>query len=309
MPPVKALIALSVLMAVPPQKGRYSQEDYVSEILTLRRTRDEEFASRKWSPLAVVAIAPLDKKRTTIGSGAKADLKLDAEDVAPIHAEILREQDSAGRRTFRLRAVAGQLWTDVNPPEEIRDINLELGTRIRIGRFLVYWDNLGTFGPVVRALDYTSTAFTHFKGLKYFPPDPSFRVSARIMIYPKAEKVMVADTQGWKRPAWRYGEASFKLKGMEYRLVLLVFNPSPGPQDKFFIAFTDETRGSETYPAARYLETPFVTSGPLTLDFNLATNPLCAYNKGFACPLAPRENRLAVAIQAGEKLYPDAVGH
>jgi len=45
------------------------------------------------------------------------------------------------------------------------------------------------------------------------------------------------------------------------------------------------------------------------LDFNEAFNPLCAYNTGFACPLPPRENRLPVAIRAGEKIYPTAVGH
>jgi len=306
---LKTLLALAVLFALPVQKGRFSQEDYVSETLTLRRARDEEFRSRKWSPLAVVAIAPLDRKKTTIGSGSKADLRLEAENVAPLHAEILREHDSAGRPAFRVRAVGGKVWTDSNPPDEIQDVALELGARVRIGRFLVYWDNLGTFGAVVRALDYTSTAFTHFKGLSYFPPDPNFRIPARVIAYPKAEKMMVADTHGWKRPAWRYGEALFKLKGTEYRLVLLVFDPKPGPKDKIFIAFSDETRGSETYPAARYLETPFVTAGHLTLDFNLATNPLCAYNQGFACPLPPRENRLPVAIRAGEKIYPDAVGH
>ncbi len=306
---LRGVLAFSMLVSVPAQKGRFSQEDYVSEILTLRRSRDEEFRSRKWSPLAVVAIASLNRGKTTIGSDPRADLRLNAQDVAPIHAEILREQDSAGRRTFRVRAVGGKLWTDTDPPEETRDIELESGARLRIGRFLVYWDTLDTLGPVVRALDYTSPAFTHFKGLKYFPPDPHFRIPARIMIYPKAEKITVADTQGWKRAAWRYGEALFKLKGTEYRLVLLVFNPKAGPQDKFFIAFTDETRIVETYPAARYLEVPFTLSSPLILDFNLATNPLCAYNRGFACPLPPRENRLPVEIRAGEKIYPEAVGH
>lgn len=47
-------------------------------------------------------------------------------------------------------------------------------------------------------------------------------------------------------------------------------------------------------------------TGPMVLDFNLATNPYCAYNTGFACPLPPRQNRLPLAIRAGEKIYPHA---
>ncbi len=306
------VLAASVLVTGAPaqgKKGRFSQEDYVSELLTLRRVRDEEFGSRKWSPLAVVAIAALNRPRTTIGSGSSVDLRLDADDVAAVHAEILREQDASGRLVFRMRAVAGKLWTDVNPQESIQDFALESGVRVRVGRFIIYWDNLGTFGPVIRALDFASPPYTHFSGLSYFPPDPKYRIQGTVIAHPKAKKVKAADTHGWTRPAWRYGEAVFMIRETEYRLVLLLFNPKPGPDEKFFIAFTDTTRGKETYPAARYLEVGFVPSGPIVLDFNLATNPLCAYNRGFACPLPPRENRLPIPIRAGEKLYPFAPEH
>jgi uncharacterized protein len=41
----------------------------------------------------------------------------------------------------------------------------------------------------------------------------------------------------------------------------------------------------------------------MTLDFNYAYNPSCAYNPRWACPLAPTENTLTVAIAAGEMKF------
>ncbi len=289
-------------------KKKVSQEEYVADILNTRRLKDTEFSDRKWSALAVAAIAHLNRPKTTIGSGSAADLHLDDARVSEVHAEVLREEVAGSKPVFRLHVVEGKVWYDTDPLEEMKDGVLESGSRFRVGRYVVYWSNLGTFGPVVRALDFTSPAYTHFGGLSYFPPDPSYKVQAVVKPYPKMIRVMVADTHGWQRPAWRYGEASFTLMKQKMSLILLLFTPEPKPEDTFFIAFTDQTRGKETYPAARYLEPHFVASGPITLDFNLASNPLCAYNQGFACPLPPRENRLLVPIQAGEKIYPHAVG-
>ena len=68
-----------------------------------------------------------------------------------------------------------------------------------------------------------------------------------------------------------------------------------------FIPFKDATNGIETYGGGRYLDAP-LENGVLTLDFNLAYSPFCAYFEGWTCPLPPRANYLNVAIRAGEKL-------
>jgi uncharacterized protein (DUF1684 family) len=47
--------------------------------------------------------------------------------------------------------------------------------------------------------------------------------------------------------------------------------------------------------------------GEISVDFNLAYNPYCAYNENFSCPIPPRENRLKVPIRAGERMFPSAV--
>jgi uncharacterized protein (DUF1684 family) len=77
-----------------------------------------------------------------------------------------------------------------------------------------------------------------------------------------------------------------------------------------FIPFRDATNGRETYGAGRYLVDAAKSAdlggdpaaGTLILDFNFAYQPSCAFDPRWACPLAPPENRLDIAIHAGERL-------
>jgi uncharacterized protein (DUF1684 family) len=71
-------------------------------------------------------------------------------------------------------------------------------------------------------------------------------------------------------------------------------------QELFFI-FRDETSGHETYGAGRYLYSELPREGHVTLDFNKAYSPPCAFTRFATCPLPPRQNRLAVRVEAGEK--------
>ncbi|HEX5147692.1 MAG TPA: DUF1684 domain-containing protein [Candidatus Limnocylindrales bacterium] len=80
-----------------------------------------------------------------------------------------------------------------------------------------------------------------------------------------------------------------------------------------FIPFRDATNGSETYGAGRYLVDAAksadlggdAAAGTLILDFNFAFQPSCAFDPRWACPLAPPENRLDLAVRAGERLAPE----
>jgi uncharacterized protein (DUF1684 family) len=77
-------------------------------------------------------------------------------------------------------------------------------------------------------------------------------------------------------------------------------------KDHLFIPFTDATTGEETYSSGRYLdlETSDIINDKVVIDFNKAYNPYCAYVSGkYNCPIPPAENRLTVAIKAGEKAY------
>lgn len=109
----------------------------------------------------------------------------------------------------------------------------------------------------------------------------------------------------------RAGVAHFTLDSVPCSLTVLSLHGYGGG---LFVAFLDETSGTETYGGGRYLfDTIKNTDGAVfevapgrrevVLDFNYAYNPSCAYDARWACPLAPRENRLGVAVQAGERAY------
>ena len=67
--------------------------------------------------------------------------------------------------------------------------------------------------------------------------------------------------------------------------------------------FADDTNGKETYGAGRFLDTDPPKDGKVVVDFNKAYNPPCAFTAFATCPLPPKQNRLALAVEAGEKKF------
>jgi uncharacterized protein (DUF1684 family) len=146
-----------------------------------------------------------------------------------------------------------------------------------------------------------------FAGLKYFPPNPVFRIVADLEPIKERKMVLLKTNDGKEQRYLEYAYASFRLADKLNKLLVLEVADSGPFRGTLFLAFADETSAFETYGAGRYLDvekTPGATS--ITLDFNKAYNPYCAYSDSFSCPLPPRENILAVAIRAGEMNYEEA---
>ena len=145
-----------------------------------------------------------------------------------------------------------------------------------------------------------------FPGCSYFDYDPEARVLGRVEPFERALEDVVSSV-GAACPFSRIGTARFTVGDEEHSLALL-WNEGYG--GGLFLSFQDETSGRETYPAARYLLDTVKGSdlgtrdGLLVLDFNFAYNPSCAYDNSWACPLAPRESRLSIAVRAGERTPP-----
>jgi hypothetical protein len=95
----------------------------------------------------------------------------------------------------------------------------------------------------------------------------------------------------------RYGKFRFSVDGQPAELTIYA------NEHGFFLPFVDALAGQETYEAGRYLEPEVLPDGRFVIDFNLAYNPYCAYNPLWACPIPPKENRLSVRIEAGEKKF------
>ncbi len=150
-----------------------------------------------------------------------------------------------------------------------------------------------------------------FSALTYFAYDPAYRVMARFEDGPDDE--LVIDTGG-ADGAVRYrraGRLAFEIGGESCALTVLSLQQYAGG---LFVPFKDRTSGHETYGGGRYLfDTAKNTDGlvleltvgsrDVTIDFNYAYNPSCVYSPRWACPLAPPENTLKVAVRAGELMY------
>ncbi len=143
-----------------------------------------------------------------------------------------------------------------------------------------------------------------FKGLTYFPVDPAMKVQARLIPIPKKNVVTLPTNDGLERKYIEYGHAEFALNHSTHRLLVLEVIDMGPYRGTLFLAFGDATSAHETYGAGRYLDVKKVKgSSTLTLDFNEAYNPYCAYNENYSCPLPPRENLLPIPIKAGEMTY------
>jgi len=137
----------------------------------------------------------------------------------------------------------------------------------------------------------------NFNGLYYFPENESLNLEVKVEEFPVKEEIKMQTTTGNMQTYQRYGKFKFTVDGVEAELT--IYQSEHG----FFLPFVDSIAGSETYPAGRYLEPEPLPGNRFLVDFNLAYNPYCAYNEMWSCPITPAENRLKVAVRAGEKLF------
>jgi uncharacterized protein (DUF1684 family) len=141
-----------------------------------------------------------------------------------------------------------------------------------------------------------------FDGLAYFEPDPDHRVDATVTVHDDPDPVELEITDGRTMRYRCVATFAFELDGEAYEL----HGYRQAEDDEaIFVPFRDKTTGQQTYKGGRYMElepTEALADGAtVTLDFNLAYSPFCAFSETFACPLPPEENWLETTVEAGEK--------
>jgi len=143
-----------------------------------------------------------------------------------------------------------------------------------------------------------------FDGLAYFDPDPAYRVDAEVTRFENPEKVELETSDGRRVRYSRVFGFAFDLRGETHTLS----GYRQQPDEAIFVPFRDKTTGQQTYQDGRYIELEVdgeLSDGDsITIDFNLAYSPFCAYSETFSCPLPPEENWLDVVVPAGEKAPP-----
>lgn len=186
-------------------------------------------------------------------------------------------------------AVAYTLTNTDNPETYIENVEKERDRQYKFIRFNVE-------SPLTEAQKRS------FGELEYFPIDPEYKVRARMVALENRKMVELPMTDGSLEKYLQHSYAEFELKGKPLKLLLLQSQKDPDRRN-FFLAFADATSGEETYGGGRYINLRQDGKKSITIDFNLAYNPYCAYNPDFACPLPPKENILDIPIMAGEKDY------
>ena len=150
----------------------------------------------------------------------------------------------------------------------------------------------------VRVRDKDSKARKDFNGLSYYPIDPKLRIVADFIPYTPPKKIPIPTVLGTTVQEPSHGRVELMLDGKKFSL-----EPVIEDADALFFIFKDTTAGLETYGAGRFLYTENPRDGKIVLDFNKAENPPCAFTPYATCPLPPPQNRLPVAVRAGEKKY------
>ena len=160
-------------------------------------------------------------------------------------------------------------------------------------------ERVGRIGLRVR--DARAKTRSGFVGIEQFPIDAGWRVEARFEPHPAGKTIPIANVVGQLEPMANPGAVVFEHDGRTHRLEAV--DEGDG---QLFLIFADRTSGKETYGAGRFLYAAAAVDGKTVLDFNKAYNPPCAFNAYSTCPLPPPENRLDLAVTAGEKKYAGA---
>ena len=143
-----------------------------------------------------------------------------------------------------------------------------------------------------------------FSGHEFFPVASRFVVEAKL-VKTKNPETFKMKTSTDRLPEYvKYGEAHFMLDGKPQVLEIyqsVALRAKPEYKDYLFLPFTDATNGDESYGGGRYLDLRIPKGKKITIDFNKAYNPYCAYSKKYSCPVPPIANRLDLHVRAGVK--------
>lgn len=145
--------------------------------------------------------------------------------------------------------------------------------------------------------------------ISFYPPKQEYVVSAEVEPLFNEPTFRMPTYDGTSNEYKRYAILHFTLNGKKlaltaYQSMALFQNPTY--KNHLFVPFMDDTNGETTYEGGRYLDLSIndIKDGKLTIDFNKAYNPYCAYSNGYRCPQPPKENIFSqTQIEAGEKKY------
>jgi len=233
-----------------------------------------------------------DHASLIVGSAPGSDVRIQDPGVSPRHLRVTVVGDS-----FHVETLDRKARFMVKDSVAMTRATLPPGG-IKVGRFSLRLSHQRF--PAIIVFDPQSPRFALYKGMRFYPPDLSYHIIAALTPHSNPDTTIILSTRGNRRRAVRVGWFDFKVNGTPCRLeAMRLLEPGVGEKD-FSIFFTDATTGKETYSVGRYLDASPRPDGRYALDFNMCYDPACAYSEHYNCPIPPKENRLTVAIRAGQ---------
>jgi hypothetical protein len=153
----------------------------------------------------------------------------------------------------------------------------------------------------LRLKDANSKLRAGFTGLRWYPVQQDWRIVGKFTPFASLTKLTLETIIGGSEVMDSPGYVTFERGGQTYKL------QATGQGKRLFFVLRDQTSGKTTY-GSRFLYSDLEADGTVVLDFNKAENPPCAFTPYATCPLPPPQNRLALAITAGELKY-EGVAH
>jgi len=290
------IVTLLVASTAPLAAQQTEQAPYSQEILAWRRDRVERLTAEDgW--LTLVGLFWLNEGKNAIGSDPSNTVIFPAGKAPPIAGAIYLSGQ-------KLRLEAAPSAKIVHQGESVTTLPLLADTQgeptiLETGDISFYViERDGKFG--VRMKDPSHPARAEFRGIGHYPISADWQVVAQFEAYEPPKEIPIPTELGTISHQVSWGAVVFEAEGQVLRLDVLA---EPGAEE-LFVIFADQTSGVETYGGGRYLYSAAPDeNGRVVVDFNKAYNPPCVFTAFATCPLPPRQNRLPVRIEAGEKVY------
>ncbi len=267
-----------------------SQADINAHKLAIEgwQQRRVERLKQPYGWLSLVGLFWLEPGENTVGSGIGNDIVLNA---GPEHwgTVIVNDDEVRFLTANDLVTIEGQHQDEV---KLIADVDGDSNV-VEAGTTQFYLIKRGSYA--LRVKDSAAPGRTKFVGLDHYPIDVDWKVEGKFIPAEKGDTIPISNVLGQLDDSTRAGTFEFNRDGKTYRLDAL------DAGDQYFFLFADKTNGHGSYGAGRFIYTDLAEDGHLSVDFNKAYNPPCAFNEYSTCPLPPPQNRLPLAINAGEK--------
>ncbi len=267
-------------------------DDYFDQVEEWKESRIESLtAPTGWLRLA--GMYRLDEGENLFGSSEEADIRFPEGTIPGIAGSFTLNEDG----TVHMKVNDGvEVTHEGEPVSEIilydgdSFLHAEHGT---LEWLVIVRDDI----TAIRLYNKENAQADAFTGFPSYEVDPQWNRKARYIPNPEGTTIPIINVLGQQENAASPGRVEFSVNGMLYTLDALEGN------ERMFIILGDLTNRDETYQAGRYMYIDYPEEGShyTEIDFNKAYNPPCAYNLYTTCQLPPIQNRLDVAITAGEK--------